>query len=183
MTLETALEILEKNKEILPPEDYIKLKENIEEANNTVYIYRLVCNKTDLLYVGQTTLTLSQRKALHKSEYKRKQAGKIDYKIRSFLIIKNGDFRIEKIEMCSEKKADEREQHYIRELECVNYIQPTCRTYEEYLQNTNATVRIRSRNEFENERKKFDCSCGKSVRITSKRDHLKTNFHQKHSKE
>lgn len=97
-------------------------------------IYRLVCNRTGLQYVGQTTEEcLSKRLTKHRADYQRWKSGKRRY-VTSFKIVSGGDYSIVLVENypCSSKdELSARERHWIETLECVNKVVPT-RTPEEY---------------------------------------------------
>jgi hypothetical protein len=65
-------------------------------------IYRIVCGKTGLYYIGSTAEKyLSKRLQKHISQYKLYKAGKTTTKVTSFNIIELGDFSIELIETYS----------------------------------------------------------------------------------
>ena len=62
--------------------------------NKQAKIYKIVCNKTGLVYVGATCkLLLCQRLTKHVSDYKRYLNGKTNF-ITSFKILENGDYDI-----------------------------------------------------------------------------------------
>ena len=85
-----------------------------------VKIYKIICDTTKKIYIGYTKLSLHQRLSLHKSEYNRYMNGKIKYYTSSFNIIKNNNYKIKRIENCSESKKNIREQYYINKIKCVN---------------------------------------------------------------
>lgn len=97
-------------------------------------IYKIVCRKTGLVYLGSTTNPyLSRRLGQHHSDYKRHLEGKTNYRT-SFKIIEGGDFFIELIEIVECNSRDElnkRERYWIENTECVNKQIPT-RTRKEY---------------------------------------------------
>ena len=86
-------------------------------------IYKIVCNKTGLVYVGATCKPLlCQRLTKHVSDYKQHLKGKRGYTT-SFKILENDDYFIELIEQkeCSNKdELNKMEGKYIREIDCVN---------------------------------------------------------------
>jgi len=86
-------------------------------------IYKIWSPSTDDIYIGSTCEpTLARRMAGHRSNFKDFKRGKYCNNS-SFLIIENGDARIELIESFPCDSKDElhaREAHYIRTLECVN---------------------------------------------------------------
>jgi hypothetical protein len=86
-------------------------------------IYKLVCNKTGLVYIGSTTeVRLCRRLAGHVSNYKRYIGGKGNF-ITSFRIIENGDSSILLLEEYPCESKDQLtaiEAKHIREVDCVN---------------------------------------------------------------
>ena len=91
-------------------------------------IYKIVCNKTGLIYVGSTCEpTLARRLAKHKGSYNyylNHQQEKNRY-MTSFKIIENDDCDIVLIENCPCENKDElhkRERYYIESLDCVNKV-------------------------------------------------------------
>ena len=86
-------------------------------------IYKIVCNKTGLIYIGSTTKHyLSDRLGSHRANYKLYLKTKTKY-ITSAKILENDDYNIILLESYPCKSKDEllaRERHYIELLECVN---------------------------------------------------------------
>jgi hypothetical protein len=77
-------------------------------------IYRLVCNKTGLAYVGSTCETIQHRYNAHRNKYDAWKAGKTN-RCGSFRIVEGNDFRIELIENypCNSKiELTQRERHW-----------------------------------------------------------------------
>ena len=98
-------------------------------------IYKIVCNKTGMIYIGSTTKTLQQRLYNHKKDYKKYLDGKYHY-VTSYKIIENNDFYIELIEefeYISKKDIFEKEGAYIRGTDCINERIPN-RTKKEYME-------------------------------------------------
>ena len=100
-------------------------------------IYRIVCNVTELQYIGSTCKTLSARLSCHKSVFKKFLKGKqvkIKY-ITSFEVLKHDNFDIiliEKLENCKSKdELKQRERYFIESMVCCNKNIP-CRTKEEW---------------------------------------------------
>ena len=93
---------------------------NYEEGK----IYKIVCNKTGLIYIGSTTKHyLSDRLNEHSSRYKHYKDGKEKTKSTSYKIIDNGDYDIILIENYPCNSKDElraRERFYIDQFECIN---------------------------------------------------------------
>ena len=82
-------------------------------------IYRLICNKTGLIYYGSTTKTLTARKRGHWGHYNSYLIG-IGYYVSSFSIMENKDFDIELVEYYPCKNKQElcaREAFYIKNKE------------------------------------------------------------------
>ena len=98
-------------------------------------IYKIVCNKSGLIYVGSTTKHyLSDRLVQHRMRYKHYKDGKEKTKSSSYQIIENGDYDIILLENYPCKSKDEltsRERFYIDQIECVN-IQKPGRTMKEW---------------------------------------------------
>ena len=86
-------------------------------------IYSIRSHQTDEIYIGSTTISLSQRLSKHKNNYKRYLADKNNY-ITSFKILENDDAYIELVEEfpCdSRMQLCKREGEIIRATEnCVN---------------------------------------------------------------
>ena len=96
-------------------------------------IYKIVCNKTGMVYVGSTIQTLKYRLTKHKCNYKCYLNGKGHYTT-SFKILENNDYYIDLIEEFNyntKKDIFDKESGYIREIECVNKYIPN-RTKKEY---------------------------------------------------
>ena len=93
----------------------------------TGFIYKVVCNISNLTYVGSTfTAKLSVRLAHHRGHYKYFLKGKGNY-ITSFKIIERGDYNIHLIETVQVDTIYElrlKERYYVETLECVNKVRP-----------------------------------------------------------
>lgn len=98
-------------------------------------IYKIVCNKTGLIYIGSTCQKLlSQRLSGHVRSYKRWKNDKTNSYTTSYTIIDNGDYYMELLEAVSCSSFDElakKERHYIESIDCVNKIIPG-RTHKQY---------------------------------------------------
>jgi predicted GIY-YIG superfamily endonuclease len=94
---------------------------------NDSKIYKITSSKTDKIYIGVTTKSLETRMKQHLQHYERfiKNDLPTDF-ISSFQVIKNGDAKIELIEMfpCKSKfELEDREKYLINHTEnCVNLI-------------------------------------------------------------
>ena len=92
---------------------------------NNAKIYKIVCNKTGLVYIGSTCKKLCQRLSAHRTSYKRFLNGKSTKKILSFKVLENNDYDIVLIELCpcnTKEELHKKERNYIETLECVNKI-------------------------------------------------------------
>lgn len=94
-----------------------------------VKFYKIVCNKTGLVYYGSTTEKyLCDRLSKHVYDYRH------GHKMRSRLVLENNDYKIELVEEleCEDKHArNAKERYYIENNECVN-LQLPGRTKKEY---------------------------------------------------
>lgn len=166
---------------IIPNEKRQELTKIIKIINENMKIYRLVCNKTGLVYIGHTKLSLKQRLCLHISSYKRKTQGKIKDNTTSFQIIKNGNYDIYEIKKCPENEKEINEGHHIKNTDCVNKIIPgqiSNMSYEEYKKSQKEKgIRVRSENEFN--KIKYKCKCGSNISVCGKGKHFKTKKHIK----
>ena len=100
-------------------------------------IYKLVCNKTGMIYVGSTCQRLlCKRLSGHVADYKRWKNGKTNSYVTSFKIIEGNDYYIELLDAISCNSFDElakNERFYIESIDCVNKFIPG-RTNKEYKQ-------------------------------------------------
>ena len=99
-----------------------------ENKYNRGKIYKIVCNKTGLIYVGSTTeKLLSRRLTLHRSNYKQYKQGSLKNFTTSIKVLENGDYDIVLLEAYSCNSKDElyqQERFYIESLPCVNKYVP-----------------------------------------------------------
>ena len=90
-------------------------------------IYKIVCNKTGLVYVGSTTEKyLSNRLKGHRKSYRNFLKGNYSF-VTSFKILENDDCYIELIEYFPCNSRDEllvRERYYFDTIECINKCRP-----------------------------------------------------------
>ena len=108
-------------------------------------IYKLVCNKTGLIYVGSTCQRLlCKRLSGHVANYKQWKNGKYNY-VTSFKIIENNDYYMELLEavLCSGfDELAKKERHYIDSIDCVN----KCiagRTIKQYYEDNKEVIEIK----------------------------------------
>jgi len=105
----------------------------MENKNKADYsqgkIYKIVCNKTGLVYIGSTYRSLEQRLKEHVYDSKRYLDKKCNKFVSSIFVIFNNDYKIELIENypCSTKyDLKMKEYNYISNIDCVNMIGYLC---------------------------------------------------------
>lgn len=169
-------------------------------------VYKIVCNKTGMVYVGSTREKyLSRRLNRHKYDYKAWVEGRKKTGMTSFKIIENGDCEIILLESCPCKNVYELrncERKWIETLECVNKKVPN-RTRKEYRKIHKEKFNMRAKKIRETEkwkeymkgynktykqvnkerlkevaREQCKCQCGSAVMKYNKQRHLKTKKHQ-----
>ena len=161
-------------------------------------IYTIRSYKSDEVYVGSTTQTLSIRMAKHRTGYKAFMNGTGKY-VSSFEILKYNDAYIELVILnpCNSKtELDAVEGKYIREMDCVNkriegrtskqyYIDNKVKIKEYKAQHYTAnSAKIKERiNKYRIDNKsrltkKNKCPCGGKFTNEHKHHHLKTKKHQ-----
>ena len=89
-------------------------------------IYKLVCNKTGLQYIGSTTSDLEKRLENHEKSYAKWKQGKCRY-ITSFKVLRGGDYKIELVKECPcwcKKELLEYKAFYTYITNCVNSVNP-----------------------------------------------------------
>jgi GIY-YIG catalytic domain len=94
-------------------------------------IYKIVCNKTGLCYIGSTTQSLSSRLSHHCAMHKRNLENK---GVSSSKVLENNDYSIILIENYPCKNKEElyrKEREYIEKIDCVNKIKRPYRSDEE----------------------------------------------------
>ncbi len=161
----------------------------------TSKIYKIVCNKTNKIYIGSTTKKyLSSRLSGHKYSFEN------NLQVKSSEIIKNGDYNILLIENYPCNSKDElraRERFYIENNECVNRLKPG-RTKKEYYQDNKEHIKknvklwgdnnkekvkeYKKKYKLENKEKrkeKITCSCGLTITKDHKARHERTQKHLK----
>ena len=172
-------------------------------------IYKVVCNKTGLVYIGSTYDTLTQRLCSHRSDYRKWLLDKTKQTSSSVKVLENEDYDIILIENypCSNKEElHSRERYYIENMECVNANIPT-RTVKEYneqnkemisnrfkeyyIKNREKLLERRKKHHLENKDKNIErnrviaemppilCECGDYYTYKHKARHLKSNKHFK----
>ena len=141
---------------------------------NMFYIYRLADGEQD--YYGQTQ-DCKDRLRRHKSN--------TDKTCMSRLLNKN-NMKLHVLHTLYKKQeADETEQFYILNMECVNRNVP-CRTVKEYYQNNKDKRNEYQKEYYQNNKdiinekrgQKFKCECGGKYTKEHKSTHFKTNKHK-----
>ena len=149
-------------------------------------IYKLVAG--GLTYVGSTTRTLAQRKAMHKSGFKRWKAGKRN-KVTSYQLFDSGEpvdiVLLEDVPCERKEQLHARERHWLEKLDCVNrYI--AGRSQKEYREQNRHKISERKKKRYEQNRdeilerkkKKVQCPlCSEEMRKSSIPRHLR-RFHK-----
>ena len=106
-------------------------------------IYKITDNTNGNVYFGSTKQQyLSSRLAQHKRDLKHFETRK--QRCACYIIISNGDYKIEKVEDCYEHNYLIRERHYITNYDCVNKVIPG-RTQNEYRENNKPKIRMKQR--------------------------------------
>ena len=141
-------------------------------------IYKLVCNKEDLIYIGSTIETLNTRLSKHKCSKNT---------CISRRIIDNGDYEIILLElypcMCK-RELQKREQEWIEQFDCINYYRSYLSKQErkQYFQKYNQNKKEYNKNYRENNREKinqkFECECGGKYTRQNKSQHFKSKKHK-----
>lgn len=89
------------------------------------------------MYFGSTTMKLNLRLNNHKAKWNQYKKGSSRFNT-SFLVLEQGDYKIEIIEICNfdnVKEMLEIEQYYIKNYPCVNKAIPLRTQHEYYLDN------------------------------------------------
>ena len=100
-------------------------------------IYRIICNKTGLQYIGSTTIPLTSRLSQHRKKFKEGQSGT------TRLVLENNDYNIVLIEdyPCDRKEELlQRERYYIETMCCVNLKLPMQTQKEWYEKNKDRLI-------------------------------------------
>ena len=145
---------------------------------NTGYIYKLVSNFTDNIYIGSTTKKyLSERLASHKYDYNKWIKNKINY-ISSFELFKLGDVIIECLEII---KYDDKQTLWMAEgkwqkqLKCINLV--ICgRTRKEHSKDKSIQLAKKCK-EWRNINPIINCECGCQVSKSNISRHLNSKKH------
>ena len=173
---------------------YIKLRNKLDKSK----IYKIVDNINDNVYIGSTCKTLKTRLSEHKSDYKRFLKGLYN-NVKSFDVLKNGDYKIELLENCDIKTKQElleRERFYIENNDCLNKNIPgrTDKEYKQYQKEYKKDYYFNNKEKINDIHKeyreankdkaneKFDCECRGKYTRCGKSQHIKTSKHQNYLK-
>ena len=141
---------------------------------NNSKIYKLICEKTNKIYIGSTTRDIRRRLSEHKMGYLKTTKDFINMKIEI----------IENFSCNSKKELQKRERYFIENLDCVNYIIPTRNYNERY----KLQPKIDYMKKYYNENKdnineknkiKIKCECGCLIRKADISTHRKSKKHLK----
>jgi len=149
-------------------------------------IYKIVCNKTGLIYIGSTTKRLlCQRLTAHKADYNRYKKRKHHY-MTSFKILENNDYNIillEEFPCESKDQLHARERYYIESIECVNKFIPT-RTNKEYREDNKDKIKEYYENNKDKikEHRKIYVENNKDKISDNKKEYYKNHKEQKNKK-
>ena len=143
-------------------------------------IYKLVCNKTGMIYYGSTTQLLSKRKSEHKTKIKGRPSV-------SKKIIENEDYDIILVEDFPCERKEQllmRERYYIDNNECINLDKPIT-TLEEKKQykaewskkNPYKFTEEQKQKNYDKKKEKITCKCGLKISRASNLRHKQTKKH------
>ena len=152
-------------------------------------IYKLVSNHTDKIYIGSTCKErLCQRLAFHRCDYRKWLKGNRN-NVSSFRLFELGDVEIVLLESVNCNTKDElhkKEKEYIEKYKdiIVNKNIPS-RTSIEYRIDNKEKLKDKNKKYYENNKEeinekskqKYDCICGKQLRISDKSTHNKSKHH------
>jgi hypothetical protein len=157
-------------------------------------IYKIVCNKTGLIYIGSTTKKyLSTRLTEHINRFRHPELNQY----RSKEVIENEDYYIELIELCPCNSKDElskRERYWVENTICVNKQIPA-RSKKEYrelnrdkqieymkiytLENAEK-AKQKAKEWYYNNLEKYTCGCGSITYRARETIHFKSLKHKKY---
>jgi hypothetical protein len=154
-----------------------KLDMSIDKRYKNGKIYKIVSDKTDMIYIGSTITTLNTRLSNHKvKNTNSKEIFEIDSNPKIILL--------EEYPCRNKRELETRERYYIENNDCINKNIPTRSKEEskkEYRNNHKEynkeyyTNHIEEIKEYRS--KKYTCVCGVTISICNKAKHLKSKFH------
>ncbi len=156
-------------------------------------IYKLVCDETNLTYIGSTTQSLSKRLCEHNYDLKKNRLKTISNMIEPKIYLVE-DYPCERKE-----QLNMRERHFIENMECINKNKP-CRTIKEHYLDNKEKICKRTKEHYKNNKEKHNeltrknyeknkdkvlerqnqkitCECGEIIRRGYKSKHIKTKKH------
>jgi hypothetical protein len=151
----------------------------------TGQVYKIICKKSNEVYIGSTFLTLKTRWRYHRNDYKRwlanKHSGCSIYKYFKKYGIDNFEIIPIKEYMVCDKRAllvyetlwIYKTKNSVNQITPFIIFKPNYQTYIEYNLNYDRNVRVRPASHFE----KFDCECGGKYMHRSRSKHFKTQKH------
>ena len=111
-------------------------------------IYKIVCNKTGLVYVGSTCCTLKKRLKQHEHGFNNYINNKSNILISSFFILLQKDYQmilLEEFPSINKKQLVEREYYYIDILDSVNFQRYQCNS--DYYCKSDKIIQYRERHD------------------------------------
>lgn len=167
----------------------------MEDNKFTGYIYKIISNQTDKIYIGSTIRDLNERMREHKNKYKQYLNDKYCY-VTSYDIVKFDDAKIELIKeviFSDRKELNKIEGEYIKSTENATNKRVEGRTVKEYHQNNyqQNKEKIIERNQIYRENNmdriklhdkdrdqiKSTCECGSTFIARKKLKHERTLKH------
>ena len=148
------------------------------------FIYRIVCNITNRVYIGSTTKTIEQRLKRHEQSYKQYLNKTYSY-VSSYEILKEGNYRIESIEELhnlTRKQLLLRERLNIESNECLNKVKRPSRTEEETKAYKKVYREVNKDKIKECKGRICICDCGKQYTHDHKSRHERCKVHQDYIK-
>ncbi len=139
-------------------------------------IYKLIDNKSNMIYIGSTCKSLEQRLKAHQQDYIRYKAGKQHF-ITSYKILANNDYKIEllKLHPCKNKKELDIEEGKLTKQFKESKLNVVNRNIAG--QNHIASCAQYRENNKNKINEKHNCLCGGKYTNTGKSQHVKTKKH------
>lgn len=127
-------------------------------------IYKIVCNKTNQIYIGSTTKDLDTRLHSHELDFKKYCRNRYHF-VTSFAILCNNDYSIELItdvQCSSNQELHKIEGAYIQDHQdiCVN-----------------KNIPGRSKKQYYQDNKQITCECGSAYKAKDKAKHFRSSKH------
>jgi hypothetical protein len=138
-----------------------KLNMSIDKRYKDGKIYKIVSDKTDMIYIGSTIDTLNKRLNVHKSDKKR-----TNFKLIFEIDLNPKIVLLEEYPCKNRKELETRERYHIENNDCINKNIPT-RTEKERKKEYNK----------EYNKQKYICDCGSIVSRSKISRHFKSKMH------